>query len=84
VSSDEKISQLVAIVTEELRAVLGELPADFSAKTALMTSGLLNSFAALELVQRIEKRLGISLKDDDLTPENFETAANLSKLLATY
>jgi acyl carrier protein len=82
--SEQKIVQLGAIAAEELRAVLRALPADFNARTPLMSSGLLDSFAALELVQRIEARLKISLKDDDLTPENFETTENLGRLLATY
>jgi acyl carrier protein len=83
-NSDEKISQLEASVTEELSAVLRGLPADFNAKTPLMSSGLLDSFAALELVQRVEAKLKISLKDDDLTPENFETVKSLAQLLARY
>lgn len=83
-NSDEKISQLEASVTEELGAVLRGLPADFNAKTPLMSSGLLDSFAALELVQRTEAKLKISLKDDDLTPENFETVKSLAQLLARY
>jgi len=49
-----------------------------------MSSGLLDSFAALELVQGLEARLGVSLKDDDLSQENFETAENLTRLLARY
>jgi hypothetical protein len=49
VRSEEKIAQIRAVVTEELGKVLRGLPADFTAQTPLMSSGILNSFAALEL-----------------------------------
>lgn len=84
VKSDDKIAQIGAAVAEELGRVLRGLPADFTAQTPLMSSGLLDSFAALELVQGLEARLGVSLKDDDLSQDNFETAENLTRLLARY
>jgi acyl carrier protein len=84
VSSGDKTAQISAAVTDELGKVLRGLPAGFTAQTPLMSSGLLNSFAALELVQGLEARLGVSFKDEDLSQENFETAEMLTRLLARY
>lgn len=84
VRGDDRIAQIGAAVTQELDKVLRGLPAGFTAQTPLMSSGLLDSFAALELVQGLEARLGVSFKDEDLSQENFETAEKLTQLLARY
>jgi acyl carrier protein len=45
--------------------------------TALLRNGLLDSFALIELIGELEQKLGISLPDGALIPEDFETPAVL-------
>ena len=50
--------------------------------TPLTDGGLgLDSLAVLELVGAIEERLGVTIDENDITREHFETAACLLRLL---
>jgi methoxymalonate biosynthesis acyl carrier protein len=41
----------------------------------LLTGGLLDSLAAVELIGHLERRFGVSVLDDDLEIENFDSLA---------
>lgn len=45
--------------------------------TPLLTSGILDSLAILELMSFLSSELGIEIGDDDFTPENFATVGSL-------
>ena len=50
--------------------------------TPLTDGGLgLDSLAVIELVGAIEERLGVTIDENDITREHFETAARLLRLL---
>ena len=40
---------------------------------SLLEAGVIDSMAVLELVGHIEQRYGITVGDDDMMPENFDT-----------
>lgn len=43
----------------------------------LLTKGIVDSHGVMELVGFLEQRYGISVGDEDLTPENFESVASI-------
>ena len=45
---------------------------------ALLESGMLDSQGVLEVVEFIEQKFSISVADEDLVPENFQTIARIS------
>lgn len=50
---------------------------------SLLESGLIDSLGILELVEYLEDKFGIELQDDDLSPENFDSIAALTRFVAT-
>lgn len=49
---------------------------------SLLRAGILDSTLMVELVLFLEQRFAISISDDDLTPENFESLASIERYLA--
>jgi acyl carrier protein len=50
---------------------------------SLLANGLIDSTGVLELVSFVEDRYGISVKDKDLIPDNFDSIDNLLKFIMT-
>ncbi len=48
---------------------------------SLLATGLIDSTGVLELVSFVEKKYGITVKDDELIPDNFDTVDNLSTFI---
>lgn len=44
----------------------------------LLNSGIIDSLGVLDLLMLIEEEFKITISDEDLLPENFETIANLT------
>ena len=62
-----------------------ELERDVSAvgdSQSLLAAGALDSLGVLRLVALIEERYGISVQDDDLMPENFDTIDSIAAFVA--
>ena len=45
----------------------------------LLAKGLVDSHGVMELVGFIEERYGITVRDEDLTPENFQTLVSIEE-----
>jgi acyl carrier protein len=43
----------------------------------LLSKGIVDSHGVMELVGFLEERYGITVADEDLSPENFESVANI-------
>lgn len=54
---------------------------EVDAGTELIDSGALDSLAILDLVVFVERRFGIELAADDVTPRNFGSIASLAALI---
>ncbi len=50
---------------------------------SLLESGVLDSLRMVELLGFIEERFGVSIDDEELVPENFETINAIVALLET-
>lgn len=48
----------------------------------LLATGLVDSHGVMELVAFLEERYGISIADDDLTPENFASLIQIEEFVA--
>ena len=44
----------------------------------LLSKGIVDSHGVMELVGFLEERYGISVADEDLSPENFESVASIA------
>jgi acyl carrier protein len=59
----------------------GEDPAALTDATPLLTSGILDSIAALNLVAFIEERYGFTLRAHEVDVENLNTIADITRLV---
>lgn len=63
----------LSVVFDLVRGLLNDTSAPIRAETRLLSTGLLDSYGVLELVERIEARFGFTALKTDVTPENLET-----------
>ncbi len=50
-------------------------------ETSFLGSGIIDSTGILELVSFLEETYGISIDDEELIPENFDSLKNIDKFL---
>jgi acyl carrier protein len=48
----------------------------------LLAKGIVDSHGVMELVAFLEGRYGIQIRDEDLTPENFESVSSIEGFVA--
>ena len=67
----------------ELLEILNEIDdtIDYETETGLIDDHLLDSFAIISLVSELEDAFDISIAAAEMTPENFNSAANLWKMV---
>ena len=67
----------------ELLEILNEIDdtIDYETETGLIDDHLLDSFAIISLVSELEEAFDISIDAAEMTPENFNSAANLWKMV---
>ena len=67
----------------ELLEILNETDdtIDYETETGLIDDHLLDSFAIISLVSELEDAFDISIDAAEMTPENFNSAANLWKMV---
>ena len=67
----------------ELLEILNEIDdtIDYETETGLIDDHLLDSFAIITLVSELEDAFDISIDAAEMTPENFNSAANLWKMV---
>ncbi|MEK6228435.1 MAG: acyl carrier protein [Actinomycetota bacterium] len=75
VSAD--IEQFILSELTEGRGIVAIDPAE-----NLLSKGIVDSHGVMELVGFLEERYGISVGDDDLTPENFQSVMSIEEFVA--
>lgn len=55
---------------------------ELASDQSFLQSGVVDSTGLLELVAFLEERFGISVEDRELTPENLDSLANVSRYVA--
>ena len=68
---------------DKIIAILQDLhpAADFAGETALVDSGLLDSFDIITLVNELNETFGVEIGLEHLEPENFNSVAAMAGLL---
>jgi acyl carrier protein len=56
-------------------------PGEFNEETSFLQSGIIDSTGILELVSFLEETYGITIQDEELIPENFDSLNNIDKFL---
>ncbi len=51
----------------------------FSDDDSLLDRGIIDSVAMVDLIAFLEKTFGISVSDDDMTPENFDSVSAIAR-----
>jgi acyl carrier protein len=51
---------------------------EFTDETSFLDNGIVDSTSVLELVMFIEEQFGISVKDSEVIPENFDSVSSLT------
>ena len=67
-----------ASVREFLRTDLGKDIAQLGNDDSLLESGTIDSVGVMQLVAFLERTYGITVGEDDLMPENFDTLAAIA------
>jgi acyl carrier protein len=76
---EQVASTVKAYILETL--LPGEDPTQLTMDTPLMTSGILDSLATLELVSFLEKQYGIELEAKDMDGSRLGTLSDIAKLV---
>ena len=69
-------------VREFLTRELGKDVAALAADESLLESGTLDSVGVMQLVAFLERTFAITVSDDDLMPDNFDTLSAISTFVA--
>ena len=67
-----------AAVRQFLKNELGKDAQAVAREESLLESGTIDSVGVMQLVAFLEKTYGITVEDDDLMPDNFDTIAAIS------
>ena len=76
---DQVLSTLRRYIIE--RHLPGELPENLTPDTRLQSSGILDSFAVLDVASFIEAEWGVELSASDTTPESFDHLSEIAALV---
>jgi acyl carrier protein len=74
------VTDVETLILDYLRTAVH---ADIQLDTELIDEGLLDSFAAVEMVTHLESELGLRFAPDDFTPAGFASPAALAQLVVT-
>ncbi len=80
-TENSTVEKLKAYILEEF--LPGEDPSELQVSTELVTSGVLDSLAILTLVGFLEEEFGIEVEPHEADVENFNTLADIARLLAS-
>jgi acyl carrier protein len=77
----------VSVATDVEQFIVGELTQGRGIDSVapdedLLASGIVDSHGVMEMVAFLEGRYGISVSDDDLTPENFQSLSSVEAFVA--
>ncbi|MBM3798754.1 MAG: hypothetical protein FJW18_01590 [Actinobacteria bacterium] len=62
-------------------AEMAPLDDEFSSRTHLLSSGVMDSMSVLEFVERLENLLGVHIPDELLVEDSFASAERLAEVL---
>jgi acyl carrier protein len=69
-------------IKDEILAHSGRQEPDLDEETSLFRKGIIDSFGLFTLASFLEERFSISVGDEDLVPENFDTIAKIAAFVS--
>ena len=57
---------------------------ELDANTPLITGGIVDSFSMVSLLRFLERKYGVSIPDEEATPEAFDTVKSIAALVARH
>lgn len=83
VSGDFMTDEIIqAISTYIATSILKQPKRSLAADTALLSSGLVDSFSLVDLALFIEETFGVTLEDTELNTQTFDTLGQLADVIA--
>lgn len=70
------MQQLIALLKQELMLEL-----EIAADTPLLSSGLIDSFKVVQLLDLVERNYGCAIEAREIGPDNFDTPAQILALI---
>jgi acyl carrier protein len=58
-------------------------PGSLADGDSLLERGIIDSTGVLEIISFLEQHFGVEVEDGELTPENFDSVANISTFVAS-
>ncbi len=71
---------ITRFIVDEL--MLGDSGVQVNPDTPLVSSRILDSLAVLQLVTFLEESFGISIEDDELVAQNFDSVSHMAAMVA--
>lgn len=62
--------------------LFGKTDAAFTDDVSFLEKGLIDSTGVLEIVAHLEEKYGVSVEDEELIPQNFDSVDNLAAYVA--
>jgi acyl carrier protein len=68
------------------RFIMQQLPSEYGLTKLqldepLISTGIIDSLMLLQLIDFIEEHFGVSIEDEDIIPENFQTISHIKDLI---
>ncbi len=80
-SSTEAEGIIHSYIANRLLPAHGRPDETFTSDTSLFRTGIVDSFGLFELVEYVEQQFGITVGDEDVVPDNFESIATIVRFV---
>lgn len=77
------MEQIIPKVEAHVRSMLTDKSTTLSHTTTLITNGLIDSLALIDLISALEKEFNITFSNEDMIPDNFDSVQAISLLVQT-
>lgn len=77
-SLQKQLIELVAVLVEP------KLRGQLTPEAEILEAKLIDSFGLIQLVADIEEKLGVAVRTEDMTLENFSTISGIARLVSRY
>lgn len=69
-------------VTEYVQSMLTDKSVKLEPTSVLITNGLIDSLALIDLISALEKEFGIAFSTEEMIPDNFDSITAISHLVS--
>lgn len=73
--------EIVTTVTHHIRSIVTDKEVPLEPQTTLITNGLIDSLALIDLISALEKEFSISFLPEEMIPDHFDSISAISNLI---